>query len=140
MTHGYPDFEGDKSGLYLKPEWAAKEGINKTFRVVQAACLYGVGPTGAYVVTAGKTLYICGLAFSVNANLAADAELNQIGRAYIMDNTTGVVLADLGGNGGGQVVFAVPFKVPSGHQFLYVVVCEANHACDLRMVAWGYEI
>jgi len=141
MAHGYPDFEGDKSGLYLKPEWAAKEGTDKSFYANRIAATFGQAPPAAfYLVPVGKTLYLNGLSFGVRANLVADADNNQMGSAYIIDTTTGDIYGYVGGNGGGCVVFPKPIVIPGGDVVAYPVVCQANHACDIDVTCWGYEI
>ncbi len=64
MAHGYPDFEGDKSGLYLKPEWAAKEGQDKQLTGSTASLGTGYSTILSYAVPTGKVLRITELACS----------------------------------------------------------------------------
>jgi len=140
MAKGYPDYEGDKSGLYLKPEWAAKEGTDKNFFVARLNVAYLGFASATYTVPAKKTLYVCGLTFSVIAVAAVDADKNQVGTGYLRNDTDGIVLLDLGGNAGNWVTFPKPIVVAAGKDFLYAVYNFANHRCHIAISVWGYEI
>jgi hypothetical protein len=139
MASGYPDYEGGKQRVYLAPEWAAKEAVDKSFYATRAGATFGQAPVlASWTVTTGKTLYICGLAFSIYASAVANADLPQIGQAYIMDGTSGDIYATIGGNGGGSAIFSKPVVIPGDHSFAFPVVCQANHACDINVTVWGY--
>jgi hypothetical protein len=60
--------------------------------------------------------------------------------AGLVNTTTGIQLAFLGGNGGGGIVFAKPIAVASGQVFSYSVINQSNHATSLGITVWGYEI
>ena len=139
MAHGYPDYEGDKSGLYLKPEWAAKEGTDKNFTYSRGQTPWGGFAQNDYAVPAGKTLYICGMSFYNRSFLAANGDLNQIGVSTIYDVTDLNTLAVLGGNGGGSISFPKPIPIPGGHTVRVYQYNWANHDTAGEVSLWGYE-
>lgn len=66
MARGYPDFEGNKSGLYLKPEWAAFEATD--WNVAGGAL--GFAPNVLTVIVfdtvpLGRRIYITQFSFGV---------------------------------------------------------------------------
>ncbi len=140
MSKGYPDYEGDKSGLYLKPEWAAKEGIDKTLFAVDLTLAYGESVTALYIVPAGKTFRISGISCSTWAGAAADADNEQHCIAEIQDFTTGTYVFSQGGNGGVGHEFSVPRVIPAGHTVYCTCWNFANHSCRGVVTAWGYEV
>lgn len=138
MPRGYPDFEGDKVGLYLKPEWAAKEGVDKNFYAVGADKAFGAGADGSYVVPAGKTLYITQYSYYNRAVLAADADNNQMCWGYLTD----LIIADVvfGGNGGGGGILKKPWVIIAGATMKWYIKNTANHNCHIGLVINGYEV
>jgi hypothetical protein len=138
MSHGYPDYEGDKSGLYLKPEWAAKEGIDKNLVVQAINVAIGGNTDGTYVVPAGKTFYINGMSFYSFASAPADAELNQIGRAILY--VAAIFAAAIGGNGGGSLIFPKPIVIGTGVTVTYRVGNVSDHVVNHGMTLFGYEV
>lgn len=121
-------------------EWAALTGVDKNFMVSGDNIAFGSGVEGTYVVTTGKTLYICGMSFLITAVNAADANANQIGMVLLSSYTPTIYLAYLGGNGGGGITFPKPLAVASGKTFSYSVASRANHYTNLRLTVWGYEV
>ncbi len=138
MSRGYPDYEGDKSGLYLIPEWAAKEAVDKNFTVISGAIVFGFTAETTYVIPTGKTLYIVGLSFASVANLAADGDNNQMAFVDITIDTA--YLSFLGGNGGGAEGFAKPMVFTEGTTFKLRVWNRANHTSLIYASCWGYEL
>lgn len=140
MAKGYPDFEGEKSGLYLKPEWSAKEGTDKNFIANDDALIFGEGATVTYLVPAGKSLYITQVSTSLVAPLVANSGNNQICRALVYDQTDNVVKWCLGGNGGAGMAFSKPIVIPTGHTVWFTCYnFSANTAWGV-VVASGYEV
>ena len=140
MAHGYPDWEGGKSGLYLMPEWAAKEATDKNFRGIATDKGYPLGITVAYTVPIGKTLYITNYSFRLVASNVADADKNQIGVAYVFNFTDAIVYSEIGGNGGGSVSLNKPLRFAGGKIANFIANCYANHDCDVVIAANGYEV
>ena len=140
MASGYPDYEGGKQRVYLTPEWAAKEGIDKTFTASGGPLNFGVVALLNYNVPVGKTLVLTDLSFTVVASVAANGELNQIGTAYVKNATTGVVYISQGGNGGGVYALRKPVVILGGEQLEIGVASWTNHPCHVRTDASGYEV
>ena len=136
----YPDYEGGKQRVYLVPEWAALNAVDKDLYKATNNLAAGMGSSGVYTVTAGKTLYITDYTWSISANVAADRELNQMGVASIIDNTAGTTFVIEGGNGGGGASLNKPIIIPANHIVGYGVLNASNHACDIRITAHGYEV
>lgn len=140
MAHGYPDFEGDKSGLYLMPEWAAFEAIDINLSAFVANRPWNFTLTSDYVVTAGRTLYITSASCKLSATLQADADNNHFFSYTLQNTTTGIILAYLGGNGGGQLIFPKPITIPAGETYRMALTIMANHNCNPAVASRGYEI
>lgn len=134
------DIETQSVAVKDQAEWAALTGIDKNFTASGSNLTKGQSAYGSYTVTTGKTLYICGASFSIYANLAASADLNQIGFGWLYNYTDAITLAEFGGNGGGSITFPKPIPLAAGREFRYFAIVEANHACDAVVSVWGYEV
>lgn len=142
MARGYPDFEGQKQKVYLVPEWAAKEGTDKNFVVIPGTlAAFGDADTSDYTVPAGKTLIINDLGLSGHAAVAANAELNQIVEAQLMQ-FVGVAYVQrevIGGNGGGSLHLTKPRSFVAGTKVRLRVINWSNHGLDPIATMSGYE-
>lgn len=140
MARGYPDWEGGKSGLYLKPEWAAFEGEDQTFWGDIVPQPFGGSINFLYNVPADRTLYLNFMAFASFAGAAADADKDQMCTGYVEEVTTAVFMAVEGGNSGGMILFPKPIVIPGGHQLRLWCYNRANHNCSLILSAGGYLV
>ncbi len=140
MSHGYPDYEGQKQRVYLVPEWAAKEAVDKSFESGIVLVGFNAGTSVSYVVPAGKTLYITQFGFRGLASVVGDSDLNQMCYGWIDEITAGLVLWQQGGNGGGGATFPKPIAIPAGHQVDFYVYGMANHNLLVLVTAAGYEV
>jgi len=134
------NIDAQNVGVYLQPEWAAKTGIDKNFAYSVSNVAGGSQGSGSYTVPSGKTLYICGMSFKISAYASANADLNQMGAMRIKNQTDGIELACIGGNGGGSVTFSKPHVIPANKEFWYIYEVNTNHNCDIRIATWGFEI
>ena len=138
MARGYPDFEGDKAGLYLKPEWASKEGLRKSLRVTAENKGYGESFSTTYTVPAGKELRInlvTGWALAANA---VDADKNQGFEVWIIVSLVYVLI--VAGNFGLAAPLSAPLIFDAGDVLTYSGICYANHDCYLGFTLSGYEV
>lgn len=140
MAHGYPDFEGDKSGLYLKPEWASKEGTDKNFDVTGLNKTWGQSASVSYTVPADKTLYITGYSFNARPGSDPAAIVQVLAHGYIFNNTTSAYYGRLGGEGGASITFPVPIVIEGSEQVTFYVIAFGSVALVLGLTAWGYEV
>ncbi len=140
MARGYPDFEGPKSGIYLKPEWAAKEAIDKSLIAVNPVAAFGDYATLSYTVPVGKTLYITKCSFYLCADAAADGDKDQVCVGQVYDLTTNSYLWQQGGNGGGGIGLPKPAVAPAGHTLQIRCTSFANHTSEAGIYVGGYEL
>lgn len=138
MARGYPDFEGDKSGVYLTPEWAAKEGVDKTIVVSKQDAAWGEFGSTTYTVPTAKTLYLNNMSFTIHAENAADYDHSLYGVAWLVIGAT--TYATLGGLGGGSVTFPKPVKLVAGEVLGVLVANYSNVDCRLVVTVAGYEV
>ena len=126
--------------LWLQPEWAAREGNDKSFYLEAGNKGWAECEVLYYEVPAGKTLYINSMTFMVVSYEPANADKDQMGLMFCEDSTTGLRRIYQGGNGGGASSFPTPIVIPAGHKVAFAVCNRANHSCEIRLVAIGYEI
>jgi len=129
-----------KVGLYLQPEWAAKEGTDKNLLAEADDVPTTLSTYVTYNVPAVKTLVITHFGFAISAEIAADRDNNQIGGAWIRNETDSETLASIGGNGGGAFILPKPAIIPGGKQFRATVQNRSNHNCVILVSAHGYEL
>ena len=134
------DIDAQSVGIYTQPEWAAKELIDKNFIATATNLTFGQLAYGSYTVPGTKALYLCGMSFSIYASASADADINQMGMAYLYNETDIIVLAALGGNGGGGIAFTKPIRVAANKEFRYYCASYANHEASVIITTWGYEL
>jgi hypothetical protein len=142
MPTGRPDGSPTAVDVVLRPEWAAVEGIDKTFGGGNLnGMTYGANPVEVdYTVPTGKTLYITDVDWNLFADAAANADANQIGVLYVSDSTTSAVFTTLGGNGGAGRSYSRPIIIPAGHVFHLKLWAWTNHPCGGNVNARGYEV
>jgi len=136
----YPDFEGPKQKLYLTPEWGALVGVDKNIVGNALNKAPATSLTISHIVPAGKQLYLTQFSCVGQANLAADAELNQMVIALLYDLTALTSLYWIGGNGGAMAPLSKPIVIPAGHQVDAIITNRSNHNCDLWGGFGGYEV
>jgi len=134
------DFQDQFAGMYLQPEWATKEGVDKNLRASDANVARLGDAEVLYIITAGKTLYITHVGGQCAANLAADADKEQMCYVEVYDITSASTLLELGGNGGVFANLAKTLKVAGEHQIRIRIYNYSNHNCDMAVHAGGYEV
>jgi hypothetical protein len=123
-----------------QPTWSAINAQDKNIITVGSDLGYAETAYTDYQVTAGKTLFLCGMSFSVIASAVGDAEKPQYANVYLRNQTDGVDLAYLGGDCGGSVIFQKPVKVVATKHVRAWCVCACNHDVNIILTTWGYEI
>jgi len=134
MARGYPDYEGDKQKVYLTPEWAALEAVDKTF--IMSATVSGDSwdTLDSYLVPAGKTLYITSFAVASDKYGIHGAVRSNDGLGNI------VPLGIAGGYVGGQISYPKPLVITGGLTMETRVfnAHSANAVC--HTCVQGYEL
>lgn len=128
-----------KVGIYLQPEWAAFQGLDKNFFAEANDQAFNGTVSGAYTVPTGKILYIVGMSIQSSANLVTDADKEQMIKGDLGEAGVGTTIR-IGGSGGAICMFQKPLAYTETHQFQYIAKNRANHNCDISVSIWGYEI
>jgi hypothetical protein len=127
-------------GVYLQPEWAAKEGQDKNFQATATGKSWGGQAIATYTVPAGKTLYICGISGSIEAEDSADYDHIHACYLWIYNVSTTTTKAYIGGVCGAGMTFPKPIVIPAGEQIRFYIGSRSGVTCTLAVTAWGYEI
>jgi len=128
------------TGIYLQPEWSAKEEIDKSFAGnTQNMAWEDVGII-EYTVPTGKTLFLSGASLSIRATDPVDYDHFLYALLEIDYGIPATKLCYLGVLGGGSITFPVPRVIPAGETLKIRYRNEANVDCDIFVTAWGYEI
>lgn len=136
----YPDFEGPKRGVYDPFSWGAVEGVDKNFTAFATNKGYQGKAENAYVVPAGKTLYIKQFSFQANGSAAADRDKQQACVGGIYSSDLGDYKWWQGANCGGGFPFTTPLVFEAGDTVTFLCYNYSNHNCDLGVAAGGIEL
>ncbi len=139
MPHGYPDFEGPKIGVYLIPEWAAREGTDKTFLLAASGKAYGQDASTTYTVPSGKTLYLHYGTFTGYSNSSDFADLPIMIELYVYDFTSVEKILSVGGCGGGSFTLPKPVAIAENHQIGVYIFNRSKNPANLVGSVGGYE-
>ena len=130
-------FNAQTVGVFLQPEWAA---LQRNDLIVSGWATQNIGTylTVSYIVPANQVVFINQMGFSIQAELAANRNNNQIGSLVLHHGGLGIELAILGGNGGGHTSFPRPFVFEAGETVVGYVINGANHSVDVWGAFSGY--
>lgn len=134
------DIEAQSVGVYLQPDWSALQGTDKNFNALSSDLATGLYTSVEYDVPGAKTLYITHIAGWSTGYLHSDRDKNQMMAVAIYDEDAGDYLFFKGGNGGAGMDMSKPVVIPGGHNAWFMCFNFANHNCDLRVSAGGYEL
>jgi len=128
-------------GIFLQPEWTAKEGTDKTFNAEGLNKTWGQYAAGDYSVGAGKIVYITSGSFSIVSNVQAEYNDYFYGLARIQRIVDATVTdkANWGGLGGGVVTFPKPIVFEGPCTLRYIIHNRSDKAADMWLTVAGYE-
>ncbi len=135
-----PDGSPTAVDVVLRPEWAAIESKDKLFTASGVALAWEDFISVAYVVPAGKTLYITHASCKINADAAPDADKPQNASFILTAPNIATPVAHLGVNTGGFMQFPRPIRVDAAGTFTVFLYSEANHATFAALSVGGYEV
>jgi len=138
MTRGYPDYEGGKSGVYLKPEWATVEGITKTIYGLAMNVAPGDYALVSYTIPTGKRLFITQASCAVKAYDVEDRDnLSNHKMDVVVDSD---VYWTQGGQGGLGMVLTQPIRAEAGSLAKLFTFNYSNHYLNIWESLVGYEV
>lgn len=132
-------FNAQSVGVYLQPEWATKEGKDKTFLFSGVNKAVDDSVSDSYSVPAGKTLYITSIQASTYASASAEADKPQHFLAGIWTDS-GSFDVRFGGSGGAVLSLPQSLRTGIADQVNFYIYNFSNHICNLGINAQGYEI
>lgn len=131
------NFKEQEVGVYSQPEWAAKEGWDKTF-IIEGTLAFGEYAELNYVVGMGKKLFINAITFRIYATAAEDYDHMIYGAARI--RAAGSEVLHLGGLGGGGLALPRPIIIPVNGGLQARIFSYTNFSCEGSLAVLGYEI
>lgn len=126
------------AGIYLQPEWAAKEGFGKMIWAEGLDKAWAVNLIAGYTVPANKELYITNAAGASVAHNAADGDKPQ--QCYGGISIAGTPVGVCGGNGGFSIAFTTPVRAVAAEFIQGWIWNHANHNVDLYVTLTAYEV
>lgn len=138
MARGYPDYEGQKSGLYDSPEWATIVGDEKNWASSGANLTAGQFATFSYTTPAGLTLYFRWAGGMIRAQDPANYDHFLYCSIDII--RAGSTVLSVGGIGGAQIILPSGFAVDAGVTIQVFITNRGNITCYASIAGWGYEI
>ena len=128
------DIEAQSVGVYMQPEWASLQGIDKNLFGTKASLASGTNwGVISYTVPAGKTLYVCAFGFA-----CLNVVCSMFG--FIWNNTTTTSLAIIGGTQGNGMVFNKVISVPQNNAVHLILNQLSGGVADVSGFMLGYEI
>jgi len=127
-------------GLYSQSEWAARTGIDKTFRADANDVLYDGIAWVDYVVPNGKTLYITLLVAAGFPTTGTGADVHVWVEGVLSFFYPTTVLVRACGPGGCVVPFVPPAVIEAGKTMRAEVRSRAYGTVHIRVTACGYEV
>lgn len=134
------DWQDQYRGVFLKPDWEAKEGRDKTFETALMDQGFNNSSSVSYTVPAGKTLYITDYTFYARATNVADADSPQMCLGHLRNVTDNLSYMLQGGNGGGGGTPVVPIVIPENKEFRATIYVYGNHNMNAGILTRGYEV
>ena len=134
------DIQAQSVGVYLQPEWAAKQGIDKNIRGLANDEGWGGSLKVAYTVPEGKTLYITLVTAGGRANEEANGSKIQNIRVVLFNQTTETFVLETAGEGGVVVPLAKPVVVGEEEEINLFAYSYAAHNSNLYGTIMGYEV
>jgi len=136
----YPDYQGEKRGVYTPAEWAAFEGEDITIFGTDAPMDFGESVITTYTVPPGRTLYIVRYSASVRGFLEADNNRFLYIWFRLRDVTGAIVYVSIPANIGVGDNLAIPVVIPENHQLEMRTWNDGTDNCVLEHLVGGYEI
>lgn len=134
------DVVAQSIGIFLQPEWAVKEGEDRTIIASAANKAPGANVALTYTVPVGKTLYTMQVSAFARAVNVADADNQHAGLLTLYPFLGSSASLWPGFNTGFAISLVVPIRSNAG-QILYATVTNiSNHNCDLGLSIAGYEV
>lgn len=131
-------YAAQEIGIYLQPEWAAKEGEGKYFCASCSNYIRLQFLKIEYTVPTGKEFFITNYSGWAKANKVEDADKNQFCVGYM--DVAYEEFGAIGGNGGVSLTFPTPIRATAG-QLVRVWLCgTSNHNTDMYVSLAGYEV
>ena len=128
-----------KVGLFLQPEWAAKQDTDKNLYKSGQLNDFGAGGSINYQVPGDKTLRIQSADCALVPLAAADADKQAHFWFTIWDSTDNIHYSNVGGNGGAHMDFPKPIVIPGGHIVYAQIISRADYTTLYYLNAFGYE-
>jgi len=133
------DINAQTVGVSIQGEWQVEQGNQKNISGGDDDLAPSYYTTLYYDIPVGKVLYIYAASFSIRAtDYATDGDKPQIGWGTIY-TTSGVTIAQFGGNGGQVFPFGLPIKIVAGDRINFDVYNYAAHNCNIRHCILAYE-
>lgn len=140
MASGYPDWSypiiwvTQDGELWPISEWVAKQGIKKSWRLVDTVLAFGIDVHALYTVPAGKRLYVASAIFSNDVNMRLQLYYTPAG-VYITDFYQGPYVANFHH-------YAPPEPLAAG-QTLYVALHNLTAGTGgalVNVLAWENDV
>jgi hypothetical protein len=134
------DIKAQTVGVYLQPDWAAKEGTDKQFQAAENNIEYFDAVLDSYTVPTGKTLFITTLSCESDPSNIGDAQKRAQLSLSVHNSSTGKDVFEIGCDGGGCWTLTKPVSFSAGTLVLFCLQNLADHKRHLRIHVYGYEI
>lgn len=137
---GLPDFYSGGADVRSRAVWETELDNDKFIYEDVGAGAFGASDSTTYTVPTGKTLYIANISVAAYAINAADGDKQAHFKVTVVNVTDSVILANIGGNGGGMYPVEVPFKILAGEQVKLTVQNRSNYVADVMGRLHCYEV
>lgn len=132
------DILSQSVGIYLQPEWAALQAIDKTLLASGTTKGFHQFASVTYTPTAPKALYITAIGF--NSQIENAADYDHPAHVQVAIFVGGSVALTIGGESGGAIVLPKPIVVDGGVQLIGTVLNNSNIDCAISATIMGYEV
>lgn len=134
------NFTAQNVGIYLQPEWAVKEGTDKSIGGATVEVAAWDKAMYDYAVPGGKTLQLVHFGGYIFSDVEAEGDQFIRCQAFIEDLTSGEHFFLAGGESGFSIDSPRSITIPGGRTCRITIFNRSNKVCNVGAEAIGYEV